>query len=59
MFNLSSILKKKIKSNTPGLDEAVKKGLITKEEMLRLKVERANTELKKYLDNSEGHKKRK
>lgn len=53
MFNL---FQKKAKGD---LDKALEQGLITKEEMLRLKVERANTELKKHLDNSEGHKKKK
>jgi len=50
------IFQKKLKGD---LEKALEQGLITKEEMLRLKIERANAELKKYLDNSEGHKKRK
>jgi len=50
------IFQKKLKGD---LEKALEQGLITKEEMLRLKVERATTELKKHLDNSEGHKKRK
>ena len=40
-----------------GLDEAKKLGLITEEELLRLRVERADGDLKKYL--SKGIKKRK
>lgn len=40
-----------------GLEEAQKLGLITEEELLRLKAERADGDLKKYL--LKGTKKRK
>ena len=42
--------KKKLRGN---LEEAENQGLITKEEMYRLKVQRAEADLKKHLDKKE------
>lgn len=53
MFNL---FKKKIKEN---LEKAEAMGLITHEELLRLKIERATKELNRHIEKSEGKKKRK
>lgn len=41
-----NIFKKQIKDE---LEKALKQGLITKEELLRLRYERANTRLKEFL----------
>lgn len=49
------IFKKKLKGD---LEQAEAQGLITREEMLRLKCERADTQLKQHLEKYEGHKKK-
>jgi len=50
------IFQKKLKGD---LEKAEEQGLITHEELLRLKLERAEVELKKHLEKDGGHKKRK
>jgi len=48
------IFQKKAKA---GLDKALELGLITKEEMLKLKVERATRELDQHIKKNGGKKK--
>jgi len=50
-----SFFKKKLKGK---LEQAEEQGLITHEELLRLKFDRADTELKQHLEKNEGHKKK-
>jgi len=50
------LFQKKLKGE---LEKAYEQGLITKEEMLRLKVERATKELNQHIEKDGGHKKKK
>lgn len=45
--------KKKIKKINDNLDTALKQGLITEEELLRLRLDRAENIYKKFLKNQE------
>lgn len=45
--------------NKGSLEKAEEQGLITHEELLRLKLERAERKLKKHLEKHEGRKKKK
>lgn len=47
------------RSKKLGLEKAKELGLITELELLKLKSERAEADLKKHIEKNEGHKKRK
>jgi len=47
---IKNIFKRKKSNDKEDLDKAKELGLITEEEMLRLKIERAEQDLKEYLD---------
>jgi hypothetical protein len=49
MSFLDRLFKKKSTLTKTGLEEALEKGLITKEEFFRLQIERVEQELKDYL----------
>jgi len=56
MFNLDWLLGRKSKLSKTGLEEAKEKGLITEEEFLRLKAQRASEELENFLKNKKSKK---